>query len=109
VYLASFVDSLTCQSFYNRGSNRILSRLLLGWQGGGSAAPNNEPGSGQLVVLVNLDVASFKGWHFWQLFEQLLSEDMICLALYRTASTGSATAPQIRCALSHRGGPVVVF
>jgi hypothetical protein len=73
VYLWSFVDSLTCQSFYNRASNGIMAKLLQGWQGGSSAAGTKaEPaglGSGQHVVLVNLDVADY----FSELFQKLLA------------------------------------
>jgi hypothetical protein len=94
VFLASFLDSLVVQSFYNRGSNRILSKLLLGWQG------SSEGGVGpSRTVLLHIDLAASQHGcsTFGQLFQHLLEKrSMLCLGLYRAAYAQGASAPSFR-------------
>jgi hypothetical protein len=94
VYLSSFLDSLVVQSFYNRGSNRILSRLLQGWQAG------SEGSAGSCrTVLLHIDLAASEHGcsTFGLLFQHLLyKRRMLCLGLYRVAYAQGASAPSFR-------------
>ncbi len=97
VFLASQPDNLTCQSFYNRSSGKMLRDLLAAWHTNSSSSAfarrRSSIGAGDgdapQVAMVNIPVDAGSCATFGELFSQLLTRrSMLCLALYRQVGQG---------------------
>ena len=106
MFLASLADSLTCQSFYNRSSGKMMRDLLAAWHTSSSSAAFSRSrghigagdGDAPQVAMVNIPVDVGSCATFGALFSQLLARrHMLCLALYRQVSRGWGLCSRLEC------------